>query len=123
VTLGWTVSGILSFFWISMVFGRRFSGKIILGRTVCRSYMNDPKWTSNISEGCVARVDSLRAAGRWSKVTRRTVHGVLVDSPPGPTGTSDSCWLRVFTVGIQTRTLRGVIVDSSRGTRFVLSWA
>jgi hypothetical protein len=43
--------------------------------------------------------------GGRSAACPRTVRRVLGDSPPGPTGTSDSHGLRIFTVGIQTRTV------------------
>jgi hypothetical protein len=57
---------------------------------------------------------------RWTGRARptRTDRGVLADSPPGPTTTPDSRWLRVFTIGIQTRTVREGITDSPRGTHF-----
>jgi hypothetical protein len=58
----------------------------------------------------VDRADGSRHARGQSAGPRRTVRGALADSPPGPTGTSDSRRLRVFTVGIQTRTVHGVRV-------------
>jgi hypothetical protein len=64
-------------------------------------------------------VRSSGGPGERSAACPRTVRGVLVDSPLGPTGISDSSWLCVFTVGIQTRTVREDIADSKRGTRFL----
>jgi hypothetical protein len=70
--------------------------------------------------GCcsVNRADGPRPARGRSAGPRRTVRGALADGPPGPTVSPASCQLRVFTVGIQTRTVRKVITDSPRGTRF-----
>jgi hypothetical protein len=36
----------------------------------------------------------------------------LADGPPDPTVSPTNCWLRVFTIGIQTRTVREGIADS-----------
>jgi hypothetical protein len=46
------------------------------------------------------KVRSSGGSGGQSAAYRRTVSGALADSPPGPTGDSDSRWLRIFTIGI-----------------------
>jgi hypothetical protein len=96
-------------------FWQSFSRKFTSWRTVRESKVDGLLLTSKLDRTGCTRVD--RADG--PRVPRRTVHRVLADSPPGPTDTSDSSWLRVFTVGIQTRTVREGIADSPWGTRFL----
>jgi hypothetical protein len=70
--------------------------------------------------GCslVDQADGPRPACGQSAGPRRAVCEVLADSPPSPTASPTSRWLHVFTVGIQTRTVREGIADSPRGTHF-----
>jgi hypothetical protein len=73
------------------------------------------KLTSKHTELCATRevwADGLRPTLGRSVRPWRTVRGVMADSPPGATGNSDSSCLHVFTVGIQTRTVREGIADS-----------
>jgi hypothetical protein len=49
------------------------------------------------------KVRSSGGPGGWSTGHRRMVRGFLADSPPMPTGNSDSRRLRVFTVGFKRR--------------------
>jgi hypothetical protein len=54
----------------------------------------------------------LGGPGRRSVACQRTVRVAQADGPPGPTVSPSSRWLRVFTVRIQTRTVREVRVLS-----------
>jgi starvation-inducible outer membrane lipoprotein len=60
-------------------------------------------------------VDGPRSSRGWSARHWWTVRGVLADSPPGAMGNSDNHCLRVFTVGIQTWTVRVFDITSSNG--------
>jgi hypothetical protein len=70
--------------------------------------------------GCssVDRADGPRPTRGQSARPRQTVRGALADGPPGQTASPSRRLIRVFTVGIQTWTVREGITDSSRGTRF-----
>jgi hypothetical protein len=102
-------------------FWQRFSRKFASRRTVRGQRRTVRYLPRNQRERCavgVDRADGPRPARGQFAGPRRTVCEVLADSPPGPTGTSDSHWLRFFTVGIQTRTVHEGITDSPRGTHF-----
>jgi hypothetical protein len=78
---------------ISEVFGKVFREKISFGRTVYGSKADGPKLISKHTEWCAARADRANGpqpAREQSARPWRTVCGVPADSPPGPTGISDS---------------------------------
>jgi hypothetical protein len=92
-------------------FWQSFSRKIAFGRTVHGSKADGPKLTSNHTEWCAARevrADGPRPTHRRSATYPQTVREALADSPPSATGNSNSRWLYVFTIGIQTQTVREV---------------
>jgi hypothetical protein len=105
----------------SEVFGNVFWEKIASGRIVCGFTADNLKLTSSHTERCAARevqADGPRPSHGWSARPWQTVCRVLADSPPDAMGDSDSRWLRIFTVGIQTRTVCEGITDSPWSAHF-----